>query len=318
MEKFEDKIFIYDRPKKMELKNCIKQALYPVATGVFSVIRLFNKPQIVKKKYEVSICAIFKNEAKYFKEWLEFHKIIGIEHFYLYNNNSTDDYMAVLEPYIKSGIVTLVQWEKNQAQMEAYQDAFHRFKDETKWMGFIDLDEYVIPKKHDDIKELFRDYISYPSVMIYWRVFGTSGRMYPDPKKLLCEQFTVCWPKYDTVGKCFLNTAYKFDFSDPHNSTIHHTAFATVCGVHVPPVNCFKKYVLWGINKAKDNDFSIQINHYFTKSYQEYLEKVAKGDVYFKMNPHDEEYFYKHEKKCMSVDYSAYRYIIKMKRILGF
>lgn len=63
--------------------------------------------------------------------------------------------MAVLEPYIKSGIVTLVQWEKNQAQMEAYQDAFHRFKNETQWMGFIDLDEYVIPKKRDDIKDFF-------------------------------------------------------------------------------------------------------------------------------------------------------------------
>ena len=44
------------------------------------------KPQ--DKKYNVAVCAIFKNEAPYLKEWIEFNHLVGVEHFYLYNNNS--------------------------------------------------------------------------------------------------------------------------------------------------------------------------------------------------------------------------------------
>ena len=38
-------------------------------------------------QYEVSICAMYKNEAKYILEWIEYHLMIGVDHFYLYNNN---------------------------------------------------------------------------------------------------------------------------------------------------------------------------------------------------------------------------------------
>jgi hypothetical protein len=41
--------------------------------------------------------------------------------------------------------------------------------------------------------------------------------------------------------------------------------------------------------------------------------KQAKGDVYFKINPHDEEYFYFHEMLCTATDYSAYKYLIRLK-----
>ena len=41
--------------------------------------------------------------------------------------------------------------------------------------------------------------------------------------------------------------------------------------------------------------------------------KRSKGDVYFEINPHDEEYFYEHEMKCTSTDYSAYKYLVKLK-----
>jgi len=35
--------------------------------------------------------------------------------------------------------------------------------------------------------------------------------------------------------------------------------------------------------------------------------------VYFEINPHDEEYFYEHEMKCTSTDYSIFKYLVKLK-----
>ena len=56
------------------------------------------------------VCAIFKNETPYLKEWIEFHRIVGVEKFILYQNNSVDDYRYVLDPYVAEGIVELIDW----------------------------------------------------------------------------------------------------------------------------------------------------------------------------------------------------------------
>jgi Glycosyltransferase family 92 len=63
-------------------------------------------PGDVGKFYQLAACLIFKNEAGYLKEWLDFHRL-GIEKVLLYNNNSEDKYEPVLAPYIADGIVTL-------------------------------------------------------------------------------------------------------------------------------------------------------------------------------------------------------------------
>ena len=65
-------------------------------------------------KYKFAICSMFKNEAKFLKEWIEFHRLIGAEHFYLYNNESTDNYLEVLKPYIDKNIVELIDWESTE------------------------------------------------------------------------------------------------------------------------------------------------------------------------------------------------------------
>ena len=44
--------------------------------------------------YDLSVCAIFKDEASYLKEWIEYHKLVGVQHFYLYENeNESDDFL---------------------------------------------------------------------------------------------------------------------------------------------------------------------------------------------------------------------------------
>ena len=43
--------------------------------------------------YYLSILAIFKNEAMNLKEWIEHYILNGVEHFYLINNGSTDNFL---------------------------------------------------------------------------------------------------------------------------------------------------------------------------------------------------------------------------------
>ena len=109
-----------------------------------------------EKKYDVVVGAIFKNEAKYLKEWIEFNRIVGVQHFYMYNNFSDDNYMEVLEPYIQEGIVDLIDWPVKQGQISAYKDCYDKHRKDAKWIGFIDIDEYIVPNKMDSIYDFLK------------------------------------------------------------------------------------------------------------------------------------------------------------------
>lgn len=314
----EDKYFIFDQPLKDSMRSRFKTVCWYIQSKLIKLKLANCSVEIKNKKYNVSVCAIFKNEAPYLREWLEFNHLVGVEHFYMYNNNSEDDFRTVLEPYIKAGLVTLVEWPHNQMQMESYKDCIKKYSSETKWLGFIDIDEFIVPKSTDNIYDFLNPFEKKSgSVNIYWRLFGTSGRIDRNLSDLVSEDFTVCWPKYCNIGKCFYNTAFGFDSNSKKNDCLHHWFWANYNGKDIPPVNIFNHICVGNRNVADSADFPIQINHYFTKSYKEYALKRAKGDVYFKINPHDEAYFYEHEMKCTATDYSAYKYLIKLKLAMG-
>ncbi len=313
-----NKYFIKDNISTSKIKYNIKITIAILESIYYKFNSLFINQEITQKKHNVSICAIFKNEANYLKEWIEFNHLVGVDHFYLYNNNSDDSYLEIIKPYVENGLVTLIQWPYNQQQMQCYISCVKEFSSETKWLGFIDIDEFIVPKTTDSLYEFLKPFEKKAgSVNIYWRLFGTSGKIDRKLDGLVCEDFTVYWSKYCDIGKCFYNTAFGFDFESKYAKQLHHKFWANYKGKNVPPVNIFNHICVGERNVADSNDFPIQINHYFTKSYKEYAMKRAKGDVYFEINPHDEEYFYEHESKCTSTDYSAYKYLVKLKLKLG-
>lgn len=137
----------------------------------------------VKKKYQLAICAIFQDETFFLKEWLEYHRLVGVEHFYLYNNLSTDDYYQILKPYMDQGVVDLFEWPvvtNNQReyldllQLPAYNHALGIVKETACWAAFIDLDEFLVPVQHDNLIDMLKEYHSYAGLAINWQVFGTS------------------------------------------------------------------------------------------------------------------------------------------------
>ena len=309
------KILIFDKPVRIGVKYFVKHVLNTIQQPYYKVVYSLFKPKKNSCKYDVSICAIFKDEADYLKEWIEFHKLVGIQHFYLYNNKSSDNYFDILNPYIKEGIVTINDWPKPQSQMAAYQHFFDNYSLETKWVGFIDIDEFVVPNTTDDVYTFLRKFDNNrSSVVINWKMFGSNGRIKRDVDGLLTEDFICSWEKYSDIGKFFFNTKYDYYPEYKHNGKMHYT-WAKVKGVPVPPVNVFNKVYSYDINPISNKELPIQINHYVIKSYNEYIQKKAKrGGGVHPLGMHDTSYFFEHEMKCQSVDYHAYKYLIKLKQ----
>ena len=277
---------------------------------------LKQKP-LYNKKYAISICAIFKNEAPFLEEWIEMNHLVGIEHFYLYNNNSSDNFHEVLLPYIENGLVTLVDFPYDHAQFKAYQNFYETYRHETQWVAFIDIDEFFCPNSHLTLQEWIKPYEKYPVIQIYWKMFGTSGLMHHDYSRLVTEQYHVSWDRLDHCGKCLINTDYDivtFDWTCHHSTMVWKKIWGKKRIIH--PVNIFHRSTLGEgrFIKANESNPSIQLNHYWSKSWEIYDSKRQKTDVFFKENPKKKlSYFLYHENKNCAVDYNIYKFVMQLK-----
>lgn len=285
-----------------------------------SWIELFGSEDNRVLKFELSICLIFKDEAPFLKEWLDYHLTIGVSHFYLYNNNSNDDFNIILHDYICRGIVTLINWTEPNSQFKAYKHCYDHFKNETKWISFIDADEFICPKYEDNVCRWLQRFSKYPAINVQWLMFGTGGVLEHDYKKNVIEQYHSCWTELSPHGKCFINTRY--EIANYNTWYLHHHTymFYKILGFSIvlPAVNQFG-YIctidkIWGGGRNKRQNSTIQINHYFTKAWEIWSSKMHKTDVLFKKNPKsDYSYFYKYEMRAISKDYTINRFLIKMK-----
>lgn len=232
--------------------------------------------EVPAKKYTLSIAAIFKDEAPYFKEWIEYHRLVGVEHFYLYNNGSEDDFKEVLSPYIADGLVTVIDWPDknkeswgetkyawvNQTQVPAYDHACTiAALGHTEWLALIDVDEFLVPVSADTFTAILEKYRGSPGVMAFWHVFGTSGVEKLKPNTLLIESLhRTCPPDHS------LQTQVVKSIVRPER----YRSFSW------PPHACMYEGRVYGTELPKSE---AQINHYINRTMDYfYKSKVKKKE----------------------------------------
>ena len=80
----EDKYFQYGMCKPIKW-YWLKRILYWLIDAYYHVlVRLIPTPKENSSLYQLSLILIFKDEAPYLQEWLEYHLMLGVQHFYLY------------------------------------------------------------------------------------------------------------------------------------------------------------------------------------------------------------------------------------------
>lgn len=210
-----------------------------------------------KNKYEhfLSVFALFQQEAPYLKEWIEYHKLMGVDHFYLYNNNSQDNYLEVLKPYLETGEVDLIDWPSPQNsnwtpyQYGALRDAVARASKETRWLAIIDVDEFFLPLDWGSLTEMLDDHEEYGQVVVMWRYYGTSHVEKIPEDKLLIE--TLLYREEFMPGKV--------NQSKPIvKPQVVETADIHECQM-IP--NCATKYYNDGLKEYPP----VLLNHYWTR-----------------------------------------------------
>lgn len=227
------------------------------------------------KKWElftVSIVAIIKNEGLYIKEWLDYHRMIGVQKFYLYDNGSDDDTYSVLQEYINEGVVEYSFFPGEKKQLQAYNDAVRRHRFQSKYMLFLDCDEFVRSTNEKSLAENIEEIVClHPhagGIGIGWRMFGSSKREEKAEEGVL-RGYT--WRTDDDYFenehvKIIVNPRRIIKVVNPHQAYYLH-------GYTVVDENGNKKYG----PRFKTTRRKLCINHYFCKSKEEWIKRRSMG-----------------------------------------
>ena len=223
----------------------------------------------------LSILVIAKNEAPYLKEWIEYHKLVGVERFYFYDNDSTDNTKEVLKPYINDGTVIYHEKPGKKQMMPAYLECIHKYGRETRWLAIIDMDEFIVPVEKDSISDFLRDYEKYSAVGVNWIMFDSNGH-----KTKPNAHGGMLSANYTRVEK---------DYKDKLKGSLHIKSIVNP-KVVVTIVNPHYAIYKGGAGAVTENfetvygpftnihsSSKIQINHYFTKSEEEYKKRCNGG-----------------------------------------
>jgi len=235
-----------------------------------------------KKKYNISILAIFKNETMNLKVWLDHYIWQGVDHFYLIDNNSTDKPLEILNNY--KSIITYEKLDEPYKQVLYYKYMYKKYKinKNTKWLIMADLDEFwFCPNINENLKTKLNKCHKY---VIYsnWLMFGSNGYINhpPDIRTALIKRNINIHENTKWIIR-----AKKFK---ARHISLHKVKHSKI-----------------NVNKVITDNTNFHLNHYPIQS-KEFFDKVKKtrGDALNidAKNVRDDNYFNEYDKNTDFVD----------------
>jgi len=213
--------------------------------------------------YYFVVAALFKNEEDALQEWIEHYKYHGAEHLYLIDDDSTDNSVQVIQPYIDEGYVTLFKANNWGRYLGRQKDLYNHFilplvnQKVSKWTFICDLDEFLWTPDHIDVKNVLRICNHLSQIQINHTQFGSSN--YVEQPPCIVKYFTYREEHESILYKYFVNSEFQFS-----SLNIHHASY---------------------VNKADSVDTFImlkthfKLNHYRVQSLQFWRAvKCTRGD----------------------------------------
>lgn len=219
----------------------------------------------------ICVVAILKDEEPFLDEWLLYHKMLGIDHFFLYDDHPDLPLHNFLSPH--HDYVTVIPWhgldksfQGRNNQTKAYCHARDNHIQPYKWATFIDGDEFVVLRKKNNIPEFLSDFDDVSAVTLNWHVFGHNG-FYDDPPGLITSQLVRRMFLPNKNVKTFTRVKAIATITSPHFCRLQYGLM--VDANHKP----FTDVLYEGRTDAA------HINHYQCRSFKRWMNRVERGNA---------------------------------------
>lgn len=173
----------------------------------------------------LGVAAIFRNEYPYILEWLAYHRLIGVDAFFIADNQSNDGSSELLETLDRLGYICRIPFptiNKQPPQMPAYTAIMQAYANQVDWMAFIDADEFLMPMGKESIKysiNRLSGVSDIGAIAVNWAIYGSAGHV-QEQEGLVLENFQRRANKefinnhhYKSIVRC---KAYESVDGNPH------------------------------------------------------------------------------------------------------
>ena len=244
-------------------------------------IKLNIQQQYLNTK--VCICTLGKNENKYILEFVEHYKKYGIDKIFLYDNNDIDGerFEDAIGKYVENNFTEIIDWrgvKGNSTYFGIMDSCYQSHHNEFDWLIFYELDEFLYLKKSSNIKIFLANkrFDKCESIQLNWVHMSDNNQLFYE-KKPLNQRFkqkgkNVIKNKYNKL--CYVKSIIRGHL---RNISITHNHFLSE---KIKACDGFgKKSQLKGLASLNpDYEFNY-IKHYYSKSVQEFIEKINRGDL---------------------------------------
>lgn len=219
----------------------------------------------------LSACLIIKDENEYIEEWLDWHFAAGVEYFYIYDNGSKVPVSSSIpERYRERCTVQAFPG----TQEEAYTSCLTDYGRESRWMAFIDTDEFIRVVDGGSIPAFLATLpATADAVALRWVIYGADGQ-----REKRREPVRTRFLRKICMETCNIQHL-------PHNKCIVRTSSVRAMAAHGPiqtegaPLQLVNERgkPLWGIFDPDLTGERVVVDHYFTRSLEEWQEKMVRG-----------------------------------------
>ena len=222
---------------------------------------------------DVAVCIIVRCENPYLREWCDHYLSLGVKKIFLYDNSREGDERPaeVLTGY--GDAVEIIDYTAVGlgAQVKAYTDCYEKHGNEYGWIGFLDADELVRVDGND--LPTYLNTMQADVVLLSWRIMTDSGLTHYDPRPM-AERFTVAKEKPSLEN----GTEFVKSFVRGGLTGLHFEVQP-----HVPSFKG-KLKVVNAVGEESTLYPAIKpvhkvawIDHYLTKTAEEYVGKINRG-----------------------------------------
>ena len=254
------------------------------------------------KKYFLSVLGIFKNESDIFEEWIQHYLKEGVDHFYLIDNNSNDNFMHIIKKY-NDKITFYSKPEKNK-QLDHYRSVIPDIKKESEWLLICDFDEFVFSKsnytKIPDVIKKFRKEKDVTQIFLPWKNFSSNKQIEQPESVIKGFNDRKYYRKLEHRSKKYIILVDSLEKVNIHECKMKN-------GISVDSKN--EKPNLCGERLYIDEDelsrYEIHLNHYPIQSYNWFMSvKATRGDVAWQKKDkiRDKKYFDEFDKNSGYLD----------------
>jgi len=215
-----------------------------------------------------ALVCIAKDEDHYLDEWLSYHMKLGFSEVFVYQNNWR--YKGDKSAY---GNVRWIDFDGEARQLPAYNDFIDNHNTRFDFAAFFDVDEYLCLPTGIALPEFLIGYEQFPAVGINWRCFGDSGmKDVVGGNYSLVNRFLMCEKTLNKHIKTILNFNICHGFA--HFVNPHFVDAAMSCNF---TVDVGKKTFIRGPFNEIFTYGAGQLNHYNSKTFEEFSHKFVRG-----------------------------------------